>query len=513
MRGNSLFGTLSGGPPATDGRQHEQGYLLVFSGVMIIVLVAMLSSYSFVLKRDNSYKANFAAGQRFAELASAAHYYAQQVVYDNASSVTGNCNLVTDMNLPGGAALPALVGTTMTVEICGADAAPVHTIVNANVKAASAYAVLRIRSNADRAPSDTIAFLAGAASNGMDRVGIYGTNAGGDCDGVVNGAVMSWGPDQSACLTNGLITSLGINVGTLLPGDVIVPVWETALSQNDTRLIYRHKQPERPDTNTMMTDLSFDNSALPAGPVVCGDLNTHCLQNVADLDTQNLNVAVIGAADTLTNFQDGLVARAGTTTNLQQADMLGSVNVYDQNGAATVMNVAGLVDLSADGTPNTISVSDTINATGVDVIAANPIQTNLIGAQVGDPRPPRTDISLIGVNPKAVFDDINPVTTIENVTINNATGRFNVLGSIGAAGGTQTFTNIPGSPMDIYAASINVVNPTSRIVSSSNWSVGSIDQFGNTPTNNLTVDDFRVNQDCIGRACPNAVNQAPGGGF
>jgi hypothetical protein len=95
-------------------------------------------------------------------------------------------------------------------------------------------------------------------------------------------------------------------------------------------------------------------------------------------------------------------------------------------------------------------------------------------------------------------------------------GRLaSVSGAIGAPAG-QNFRDIDGGQLEIYAANMTTQTGTAANVKATTdptWSVGSIDQRGSSPG----VKELRVKtvdlQDCIGRACPNSINENPGGGF
>src|SRR5690606_10885453 len=162
------------------------------------------------------------------------------------------------MNPPDNIAFDSIGRIALELNIRGRDLAPENGIA----PAASAYLHLKIRPPAGvtRRPTDEVAFLAGAASRGMDRVGIVGTNTGPDCEGAV--AIVRWGPESTACLNAAQITLIGFT--DVQDGDVIVPAWETALSRIGDDVVLRFPQPERPDLNMMNVDMMF--AANPARP-------------------------------------------------------------------------------------------------------------------------------------------------------------------------------------------------------------------------------------------------------
>lgn len=491
------------------GRESEQGYLLVMTGVIILILVFVLSSYSFVLKRDSHYKENYAAGQRFADIVTAAHFFAQQQVYDSSGPGTVDSQLL-NLGLPDDQVINPIAGTEFEVEVRGADEAPVNSTTPLPIKAASAYVHLKIRTGTGRAraPSDVVAFLAGAASHGMSRVGIVGAaGSGGLCDANPTGAITRWGPDVSACLTSGLVSALGFT--DVQDGDIIVPAWETALARNDLQVVFRYKQPERPDLNAMTTNLAFDNSALPPGAIDCLNASTNCMRGASEVRTADIDSTGIA---TVNNF----LVRQGSNANLRHVNTNNTLRVYDQNGSPDVMTVNGAVDLSG----TTTSVGKTIrpNTGGtINASSPNPILTNHLGAKVASGETPfdtTINLSAMGAAPPAPSAAINGLTGsfINDVNMTRAGGQFNTTGRIGVVGGTTRFSNNVGTPLNVFAATITT-NNTANITNTTNnldWSVGSIDQHDSAipdATKRLTVQVITINQSCYGRACPDSINE------
>jgi len=542
MRRFSLPGRNRGGSPCRPferssidrqaDHRGEQGYLLATSGILILVLVALLSTYSFVLKRDASYKANYAAGERFAVVTAAAHFYAQQQVYDAGGSVNG-CALLPAMGMPdGGDKIGAINGTHFDIEVCGAASAPIVTPVH---PAASAYVHLKIRNPTGRLPSDTVAFLAGASAHGMGRVGIYGQNAGGACGAGI--AALRWGPEPNACLSDGDINMLGIV--DVQDGDIIVPAWETALADAQNAVIYRYPQPERADMNAMTVDLQFNRATpLPAGPLNCAAAHPdyNCLRGAGGIITVENDPTQpdIDAPGYVTVHGNGatpgeLVVRQGSPATLSGNTVTNdSLRVYDQGGATNVMTVAGTANFSVGATPGHLNVGGKLSPPAgipntINVASATDVETNIIGAKVADGETRyNTTVNLSGGAPQAKFQSMGATILSNTATppqpalqMTKNGGRLaSVSGAIGAPTG-QDFRDIGGGHLEIYAANITTTGTTAHIQTTNDptWSVGSIDQRGSSPNaKELRVKSLEL-QDCIGRACPNSINANPGGGF
>ncbi len=184
--------------------QGEGGYLLLTVAVFLLVILAGLGSYSFVTQRDARFKANYAAGQRLAQLAIMAHNYAQGEFY-SAGTVEGS-DLLTAIGPPDNFAFAPIKGTTFGVEVRGYNTAPV-TGAGVGTHAPSAYIHLSIRQTGvgNRTATDTIAFLDGASSLDLSRVGIVNQDPTPNptCDGspIVAGEIhVIWGSEPTACL-------------------------------------------------------------------------------------------------------------------------------------------------------------------------------------------------------------------------------------------------------------------------------------------------------------------------
>ena len=87
MRLNRLYPSI---PAARQPCHPEAGFLLAGSGMLILIVVAMLGSFAFVLTRNSHYHANYATGQRIAEMTTLAHFYAQQTAYAPVMATPGS---------------------------------------------------------------------------------------------------------------------------------------------------------------------------------------------------------------------------------------------------------------------------------------------------------------------------------------------------------------------------------------------------------------------------------------
>ena len=336
----------------------------------------------------------------------------------------------------------------------------------------------------------------GPLTRGLSRVGFYNTNiaAGDTCDG--DPAIVRWGPETSSCLSQNYVAALGFT--DVQAGDIIVPVWETALARAKDDVIYRFKQPERPDTNTMNVDLKMNGNG-PQRILGAG-------QMYADTMTQDDTIDP-GSPNGKTLMDGSMMVRNGQATMLKEkATTNGAFKIYSQTGAPTPMTVAGTVNF----TNANINVANTIQETApVTVTVANPAG---FGAQRLASKDPTQAMVISQINPlinlkvamkRPAGSPAFPVS-VQSVDVNGMGKSVAVTGTLDTRGATLKTGNIYAAQMNTIGArtatnvSINTNDPAG-------WQVGSIHQIGTDPDQGFKVDKMDVQVLCDGAACPDNI--------
>jgi hypothetical protein len=485
-------------------RKGESGYLMATMAILLLVVVALVSTFAFVSQRENRFQGNYATGERLAELAVMAHYYAQQQHYDLGIHLDPIANLYDGVHIvpPDGFNFGPIANSHFSIEIIGRDASPLNTSAPDPVKAASAYIHMRIRTNngQGRAPSDDVALTSGANFRGMGRIGFYkvGIPTGDKCDG--SNTAVRWGPEDSACLNDSEASPPGGIFTDIQKGDIVVPAWETALSGMSTMTqtaMMRYPQPERSDMNIMNADLTMNSNNLKN--------TTNATMEVATAT----GTSVIGAANSDPNKQV-LLVRGGSTTSLSGGTTMNNgLKVYDQSGAPVLMNIVGSVALNGN-----VNISqDLKQGAGIlNVASANTVNVQSLGSTT-------TNMTVKpSTNPSFTAAVRTVVQPINGMVLNSPSSQLAVSNGVNndPTNGTLSFTS--GSGTNIYAANMTLNGGSSGspqiVQSSSSINISSINQNGNGPNNVLSMNHLTVNN-CYstGTACPNVVSDPTGGGF
>lgn len=498
--------------PRPCSRNGEGGFLLAGGGVMILIIIALLSSFAFVTSRQGRFQANYAIGQRLGELTTLAHSYAQQTHYrtplvniDNvmiySSTAAGN-----PLTPPDNFRFNNTGNIRYEVEILGRSAAPINGNVSATIKAASAYMHVRIRpavAGAVLSPTDRIALLSGATSRNLSRVGVVdvGLAAGDTCDGP-NPTRVRWGPETSACLNAGHIAALGMT--DVQTGDLILPVWETALARGSNDALYRFPQPERPDMNTMNTHLKMAaNSITDAGGLLTENL---VASNSADMmGTMTIRFKTATGQDS--NSRLRLQGPAAANNNLR---------IYDQTGTnATPLDVSG-PSMFRPGTGNSLNIANTLQeGAPLTVNVVDPIfglarnfMTDTINTKPGSSMLVQPSNKTL-IPPTRTTIAAEYLTTAANTGLNipAANGRFAVGGTLSSdlRGRMQIFPVPVFMPMSIYSAQLVTAPTGTTQITSPTWSLGGLDQTG---SGTLSLHGIRT-PICDGDPCPDKMTTDP----
>jgi len=489
----------------------QEGFLLMSGGILILVIAALLSSFAFVIHRDARYKGNYATGQRIAELTTIAHAYAQQQHYtngvdldalNNATPIYSSASPTNPLTPPDNFGIYSVSGVKYVVEVRGQNNCPVNTDVQAGVKAASAYIQIKIRTPAGTTglPSDRIAFQAGAANRGMDRIGFVDMNlpAGDICDGQPTR--VRWGPEASACLNSSHFATLHFT--DVQKGDIILPVWETALTRATTDMVYRYKQPERPDTNSMNTNLVMNGNDITGS----GQMLT---QNLVDTNTATMGNGAASSGMTI-RFDSG--PNPGALTMNQPATVTNqSMRIYDQNGGPTPLKVTGPEPTTFMPGSN-VNIANTLNDTAgsLTVAVANP---GGIGVDTVESRPSGTNINITTdvINSPTTVAVKNVLVPVQSVSIPGANGRL----AVGAALNTSNLSG-GATAMNVYGAEWHNNGGDVQTNPANPWNVGGINQGGPgfpndnahyLHTYNVTTNDCQSSED----ACPDPAVLPSGG--
>ena len=335
--------------------QGQQGYALLIVLLIISGVAFMTLNFQMGKIRDTRYQTYYALGQDFALLAHASHIYVQDYAYYNpyvtetgpsgARQVTNVAYFqsllttkiaafreplidITGMPAPDNAlgrfTLADLQASTpgdyngyvdadfnFSVPIRGVrynlfgygGLLPLRTLPQ--LQGASALIVLYGRpvNGVDiRNSADMSAFRAGAASNGLNRVGIVlppARRSGMTCNGQV--ALVVWGNARADCLTAADASNLGM---ALQPYDIVAPAWESIEKQLVQDVIYRRPQPGMQATNIMHKELRMDGAG--------GYGATHNITDAEEIFTDSVNIeAPSHAAPTLAVGNTAVGAPAG----------------------------------------------------------------------------------------------------------------------------------------------------------------------------------------------------------
>lgn len=467
------------------GSSPESGFMLASVAGIILITIALLSTFVFVVQRDFRFKNHYAAGQRSAKIAVQAHHFAQRIFHQG-TPVAGLIVFDSEdvdaspMMLADDALFGMIGGVRYGIEIRGWDKSPIADSL-ADDKAVSAYMQIKIRNTGTSIlrPTDRTAFMSGAAQQGMTRIGVIHTTSGETCDGDTQ--VVRWGPETTACLTAMQLATLGFN--DFQDGDLIVPTWEVALAVASPNALYRYAQPERPELNSMTANLAMLG------------------QDV--LDVTNITSRALDA-DGNVNI-NRMTVRSGHSTHFtQQATMHDAFHVRNDDAADPTtpsMHVSGVAQFTSAqfNVVDTLQVGDASNPVLVDVV--NPVATN----------------DVLGMDTQLVIQPYNPSDelTLAAQQSSVAIGSITVLdpsasgeAHLAATGGV--ITGILQSTDTIFAGNTHILPSATNLHSSTGISTGAIEQIGIGPTRKIHVHAVTTPV-CTGVACPDFVTDTPGG--
>lgn len=468
---------------------HESGFMLAASGVFILVIIALLSSFAFIANRDSRFKEHYAAGQQAATMIIASHSVAQRIYYEDMNG-TGSF----DGDEIEYQALPAIKDVEYDVIINASTNSPITS--TSTHQAASAYAHIKIRYPAAKPmlPSDMTAFMAGAAQRGLSRIGIVGKNipAGDSCDSL--DTVVRWGPEDTACLNDNHLGTLAIS--DVQDGDVIVPVWESALATGSRTAMYRFKQPERPDLNIMQQNLV---------------MNAFDIESVKDINSDTFT------ANDTAQLQELYVRNGGETRFNQATTINAPLNILDADATSTttVLTVNAPVQFTQD-----MSVAAAINqgpsaTSRISTTVANPVGVDTLNTLPGA----AMNIDPIGSATLTVAALLS--TGVPNSLTLDGSGKTLVVGNNLTAGSNTRIANAVGKQLHLYTGAFTTnttsffspaVTMTLTGTETTRFTVGAIEQIGLGATKYLQIPRIHTG-DCHGRACPDYETETPGGGF
>lgn len=479
-------------PAPLPDTHREKGVLLFSLSVVLLIIIAMVASFSFVFKSESRYQGNYAAGQRFAWLANAAHIYAQNQFHGPTASSVENLNLVTSMTIPDNMVFSDLGNTSFSIEIIGKNAAPVTTTVTGVPKAASAYLHLRIRTatGQPRAPNDTLAFQAGAASRGMARFGFYKTNIepGDTCDGQSAAQIaVRWGPEPTNCLTDNQANAMFTN---LQVGDAIAPAWETSLAHINRDILLRYPQPERVSYNAMTTDLNMGNNQI-----------RNVDRAVAKTLSQTATNAVLNIQGDL-NTTNGSTLNFNGPVNITMATPTQSVDISGTNISGNTLNVAG----TNSNTFNNMSVVGAVRQGG------SPLRVTVLNNPAASDIDPATGKRRPSFYAQTISNRQNSEVQLAsrnggaqtNLGVKQITGQLsqvetNNLAAAGLMDTTNTVMTSQTGALHIYAARLGTREDGAQINARNGWRVQSLEQRNSQA---LTFETINATS-CNGLGCPN----------
>jgi hypothetical protein len=280
----------------------QRGFAMLFALLFVGIIGTVFLMYQLGNTRDSRYQIYFALGQEFALMARASHAYVQDHAYyspykDGAGAeqtlwlnyyeglkdtriasyrqplgspdnITHNVITLEDMQTSG--IIFAGMDTSLRFNrpVRGVDytifayggLVPMHA--PADLQAASALLVMYGRGHGGlssdiRTAADMAAFRSGAASAGLNRIGIVLDPAVGKAAACHGGtAIVSWGTNENDCLTAAEASTIGMSLDKF---DVVAPAWEAVEKQLTTKLVYRRPHPGLQGMNVMQQDLDMDS--------------------------------------------------------------------------------------------------------------------------------------------------------------------------------------------------------------------------------------------------------------
>lgn len=465
----------------------ESGFLLGAAGVIVLIIVAMLSSFAFVVKSEGKYQGNYAVGEQLASLANAAHIYAQQQRYDPTGlglAIENRDIYASGMNVADFFFAPVRE-TVFSLEIVAKTDTPVAGTMPAAFKAASAYLHLRIRTNngQPRLPNDTLAFQAGAIHGGLKRVGFYKTNipTGDTCNGAAT--AVRWGPEDSSCLNDAQADRLiGGMFTDLQPGDVIIPAWETSLGRMDQKALLRYPQPGGPNYNSMAAPLNMGNNNIVAADV----LMVTAIDPAFPSTLGNLNVT-------------GNVSTNGTVNLQGPANISGGLNVTHPDG----MNVSGKVTFNRD----VIIARDLTNGG-----SGAQLKATLQGGQtlyISDMRLKKTPTgSAVIAGRNGASADVDTTRLNDDITLIQTTGPSSRLAVAGILDASTSVMRPVNGRMDFYTPRLVTSGSGSvQTTSPAGWTMQTLENKGGV----LNIGTIS-SPNCYGPGCPNNIDLPPDDG-
>ncbi len=602
--------------PFVKTRTAESGFALIFVMLAVGIIGVLLANYQLGKIRNTRYQTYFALGQDFANLARTSHAYAQDIAYydpyvhENRPEEIAFTSYLDGLKTSKVAAFhKPLIDISGAVTADGqarftmldmqktfpgkydgyVDAAfnldqpirgiryeffayggllPLRTVKD--LQGASALAVLygRPAGGPDlRNAADMAAFRAGAAQNGLDRIGIVlpaSRRTGLVCHG--SPAIVAWGNSDNDCLTSGEAGSIGMN---LQPYDIVAPAWEAAEKTLVRGVLYRRPQPGIQDANIMYDDLKMDgtmggglsghpNSILDASEIFTDTAN---VLDKSEPDTKLMigdqtTGAPLGDAQLLVGrannkFFEGTPKNWVCTKTLPDDTLPYGACIKDAVEIKGNLSVGFVEDTDTDGSTQvrTEAPEDIMEVKGkVEVsqgnvtVTSDPADTDTGYFDVtGGPLGGGATFKINGSSSGGNGTIINDTVKAEKYTIKNPTNTENfviedeiaIKGGNIAIGSDTTPSQVVFSSAPVENVSIDTTGKGANAgVYGANVDVNTFEQSGSTPvefksvdfqpsdsgamslnvTKNVIVDPntrYKDN-DCVGRACPDYVPDNPG---
>lgn len=456
--------------------------LLSLLAIMVVLSASFLgfSQYQAESRRWQTY---YAFGQQLALAAQGLHANVQEQAFDNgnvlAQSPFDGSNHVWSMAAIGSKlATNNLVVTSVGLDVTGFDAYAGLSPIGgaANDLAPSAYMVVRLQTVGTQGilsqrGRDLAAVKAGAVSKGLSAFGVMDSATIDPvlCRGIA--ASVRWSSDDYGCLNAADFALLGT---TPNDGDIVIAAWQSQpknLAAND--VIYRYPQPANPTLNRMATNLFLDD-------------------NDADI-TDAYNIVNAGEVQTRT-LATTAGATVGQNAGSQALTVSGATNMQAAVAVGGNMLIAGQLDVSGDfNLAAAADIGDSINVdNGNGVVTAQNVSAQTLGDNA-------RNLTLQG-------PDVAGIPTATSVSINNdvEAATLWVGNNLNAAqaGTTVTANRLVTGQLDttvFVADSVDVVGQ----LTTDNLSVAQSSQLPSATTTG----------ECSGQACPDNVEENPGGGL
>ncbi len=137
-------------------------------------------------------------------------------------------------------------------------------------------------------------------------------------------AVVRWGNAETECLTEDEL--LNVYFPAARDGDLILPIWETALARAEQRALFRYPQPGRPDLQRMEVALELYDDATDTNNSI---LNSGRITGANDASITISNSSRVDALEVLPDGNNVTTRFSGSSVTA-----ISNMNIVNDSGEA-----------------------------------------------------------------------------------------------------------------------------------------------------------------------------------